>query len=311
MADSRGHWSDVYSRSAVTDVSWFEAEPHRSLELIAAAEVGADAPIIDVGGGASVLVDRLLNRGHRDVTVLDVAQDALAVSRSRLGERAGQVDWLVADLLTWRAERRYRLWHDRAVFHFLADPADRDHYREALRAALAPGGHVVVGTFAADGPADCSGLPTHRYTVESLAAQFPNYQLVQAVRDVHRTPAGSIQPFSWILLTSPHPRAPPPSRPGRGSLAGPDPAGAVRSRHTPPRPRPIVADELTDRRSMAQSSVTSRRVLDHRASQNSCRTSSGQADEAMTLWGPGCTGNPAAGTITMPQGATSTNRLPQ
>jgi hypothetical protein len=155
---------------------------------------------VDVGGGASVLVDRLLDAGYRDLTVLDVAAAALDRARTRLGSRAGRVTWLVADLLTWVPARRYRVWHDRAVFHFLTAAAARDRYREVLHHALVPGGHVAVGTFAADGPTSCSGLPTARYGPDELAAQVPGYRVVHRRREVHRTPSGGIQPFTWLLL---------------------------------------------------------------------------------------------------------------
>lgn len=203
MSDSSTHWRDVYSRLAVTEVSWFQAHPEFSLELITAAGVRADEPIIDIGGGASVLADRLLERGHHDITVLDIAAEALANSQRRLGEHAAEVAWVAANLLTWQPPRRYRLWHDRAVFHFLTNAVDRDRYRQMLEAALAPGGHVVIGTFAEDGPTRCSNLPTARYSSEELAAQFPGLQTVRTGREEHRTPAGNIQTFSWVLLSAP------------------------------------------------------------------------------------------------------------
>jgi hypothetical protein len=134
------------------------------------------------------------------LTVLDFAAEALAVSRDRLGIDGDRVDWIVADLLTWQPARRYQLWHDRAVFHFLTDPADRDRYRQVLHRALAPGGHVVIGTFADDGPTQCSGLPTARYSFDELAAQFPGLDVVNAVMDEHHTPAGGVQPLNWMLF---------------------------------------------------------------------------------------------------------------
>jgi trans-aconitate methyltransferase len=196
----RGHWDAVYERWATTDVSWFQREPIRSLELIATTGAAAEDPIIDVGGGASTLVDRLLDGGHTDVTVLDIADSALAASRSRLGSAGDQVRWVVADVLTWQPNRQYLVWHDRAVFHFLTDQADREGYRQVLNAALAPGGSVVVGTFAADGPTSCSGLPAARYASGELAEQFPDLDVMTAVREEHVTPAGRVQPFTWLLL---------------------------------------------------------------------------------------------------------------
>ncbi len=196
-----GYWDEVYHRSAATDVSWYQRDPTCSMDLIAAAGVGPNEPIIDVGGGASVLADKLLDADHRDVTVLDVAAHAMAAARARLGPRGNQVQWITADLLAWRPPRRYRVWHDRAVFHFLTEPNDRDRYRAVLGQALGPDGYVVIGTFAADGPTSCSGLPTARYDPDGLAAQFPELHTVRVAREEHHTPAGRIQPFTWLQMT--------------------------------------------------------------------------------------------------------------
>ena len=194
----------MYARRSVVEVSWYEPTADQSLTLITEAGLAADAPIIDVGAGASVLVDQLLQAGYSDVAALDVAADALTVSRGRLGADGDRVDWIVADLLTWQPARRYQLWHDRAVFHFLTDPAHRDRYRQILHRALAPGGHVVIGAFADDGPIQCSGLPTARYSVDELAAQFPGLDAVHTVRDEHHTPTGGVQPFNWVLFAERH-----------------------------------------------------------------------------------------------------------
>jgi hypothetical protein len=197
-----GYWDEVYRRSAATDVSWFQPEPTVSLELIAMANVALADPIIDVGGGASALVDRLLDAGHEDVTVLDVAADVLGLARRRLGPRSVRASWIVHDLLTWRPDRRYRIWHDRAVFHFLTEHTDRDQYRAVLRHALSEDGRVVIATFAADGPTTCSGLPTARYSPDELADQFPDLKVVETRREEHLTPAGHLQPFTWLLMNS-------------------------------------------------------------------------------------------------------------
>jgi len=197
----RDHWDAVYGRNQADAVSWFQADPATSLDLIRAAGAAWDAALIDVGGGASVLADRLVEHGFTDISVLDVAGPALAVARERLGEAAGGIDWIVADLLAWKPARRYALWHDRAVFHFLTDPADRDRYRRVLDAALDEGGHVVIGTFASDGPRQCSGLPTAGYDPDALAGQFPNLRVVRQLREEHRTPWNAVQPFTWLLLT--------------------------------------------------------------------------------------------------------------
>ncbi|MEY9858887.1 hypothetical protein ABH935_004510 [Catenulispora sp. GAS73] len=196
-----GHWDTVYRDKQPEQVSWFQTDPAMSLELIAAASPRTDDPLIDVGAGASVLVDRLLDRGHTHLSVLDVAESGLAAARDRLGTRGAEVEWIVADLLAWKPPRRYALWHDRAVFHFLTESADRDRYRQVLNQALADGGHAVIGTFAADGPQQCSGLPTARYTPDDLAEQFPGLRVLDSRREEHRTPWDAVQPFTWLLLT--------------------------------------------------------------------------------------------------------------
>ena len=166
----KDHWERLYRDKHEREVSWHQDRPLMSLRLIEQAGVGPEEPIIDVGGGASHLVDHLLERGHRDVTVLDLAGAALAQARTRLGEHAAPVHWIEADATAWQPERTYRLWHDRAVFHFLTEPGDRAAYVERLRAAVPAGGHAVIATFAPGGPHQCSGLPVVRYSPESLQA---------------------------------------------------------------------------------------------------------------------------------------------
>jgi trans-aconitate methyltransferase len=194
------HWDDVYRSRAVDEVSWFQREPVLSLELIRETGLTPEQSIVDVGGGASVLVDRLVDQGARDVTVVDVAETALQVSRDRLGAAGSGVTWLVQDLLRWQPERIYDVWHDRAVFHFLTDDGDRDRYRATLEVGLAQGGHMVIAAFADDGPTHCSGQPVARYSPRVLAAEFPFLRLVRAVREEHHTPGGAVQPFTWLLL---------------------------------------------------------------------------------------------------------------
>jgi SAM-dependent methyltransferase len=203
-ADAR-HWDDVYDRVGADRVSWYETDPAVSTELIAAAGDARGArvrSVVDVGGGASVLVDELLDAGIEDVTVLDLSAHALDVSRRRLGPRGDAVRWVNGDVRSWRPVRRFDLWHDRAVFHFLTEPAGRDAYRSVLREALEPRGHLVVGTFAADGPTRCSGLPVARYDAAALAAQFPGMRVVEERRVEHVTPAGAGQPFTGLLLAA-------------------------------------------------------------------------------------------------------------
>ncbi len=197
--EAAGHWDEIYRRRPPTEVSWYQDEPTVSLALLDALGVTPEEPIIDVGGGASVLVDRLLDRGFGDVSVLDVSAAALAHARHRLGERAPHVHWLRDDVLAWRPERRYEIWHDRAVFHFLVEEDQRTAYLAALRAALTPEARVVIGTFAGDGPQRCSGLPVRRYEPGDLASVFgAEFELVEHRRDEHHTPGGTEQPFTWV-----------------------------------------------------------------------------------------------------------------
>lgn len=179
-------------------MSWFQGEPTVSLELVAHLGVERSAAVIDVGGGASPLVDHLVAAGFGDVTVLDVSVVALEEARRRVGPHA-PVRWVGEDLLAWHPSRRYGLWHDRAVFHFLVDDADRARYVATLTEALEDGAGVVMATFAPDGPEYCSGLPVCRYSPEALAAALgPGFTLVASRRELHTTPAGVAQPFTWI-----------------------------------------------------------------------------------------------------------------
>ncbi|MCW2888910.1 MAG: hypothetical protein QOE54_4036 [Streptosporangiaceae bacterium] len=191
-----GDWDAAYLDRG-SNVSWFQAEPQMSLQLIEHL-ANADTAIIDVGGGTSFLVDRLIGRGFSDLSVLDVSQTALETVRRRVSADA-PVTWLCADLLTWRPQRHYGLWHDRAVFHFLTDPSDRDAYLAALRTALEPGGSVVLATFAADGPEYCSGLPVARYSAGELTCLLgEGFTIVETRSEHHTTPSGGDQPFTWI-----------------------------------------------------------------------------------------------------------------
>ena len=198
MNSRQSHWENVYATRAADSVSWFQMSARPSLDMIQATGIGTDATIVDIGGGASVLVDELLDAGFGDVTVLDVAEPALAVSKSRLGPRAAGVHWIVADILSWSPERSYELWHDRAVFHFLTEENDRATYRSLVEKALRPRGWLILATFATDGPERCSGLPVHRWSPEALASEFgAQFQLVESAREEHRTPAGTVQAFTW------------------------------------------------------------------------------------------------------------------
>jgi SAM-dependent methyltransferase len=198
---TKAHWEAVYRTSGVRDVSWYQPEPEVSLELIDDLGVGRDDAILDVGGGASSLAARLLARGFSDITVLDVSTRALELAREDLRAEAARVHWIARDLLRWSPQRRYDLWHDRAVLHFLVEGAERERYLETLRSATRAGAKVVIGTFAADGPARCSGLPVARYDVDGLASAVGDAFVTRTTRrEEHRTPGGSVQPFTWVAL---------------------------------------------------------------------------------------------------------------
>ena len=199
--ERREHWDRIYRRNAPSELSWYQTEPTISLELIRRVAPDLEWPIIDVGGGASTLVDGLLDAGYRDVTVLDLSGAALAVARARLGERAASVRWVEANVLAAPlAPAAYAVWHDRAVFHFLTEPRDRAAYVAAAHAAVRCGGHVIVASFALDGPTRCSGLDVVRYSPDSMHAQFgAGFRLLDSVRDEHHTPSGAIQAFTYCL----------------------------------------------------------------------------------------------------------------
>lgn len=195
------HWETVYERTPADAVSWFQPSAERSRALIQRVAPDRDAPIIDVGGGASVLVDELLRLGYRNLTVLDLAGSALDIARARLGTAASSVNWVEGDVRTVRLpESEYAVWHDRAVFHFLTAAADREKYVAQVRHSVRPGGFVIVATFAEDGPAKCSGLPVARYSAESLHHEFGgSFDLVAAEEERHQTPTGTQQSFIYCL----------------------------------------------------------------------------------------------------------------
>jgi SAM-dependent methyltransferase len=198
---AKAHWEQVYATRAATEVSWYQPHAEHSLALMRAAGVGAAARIIDVGGGASTLVDDLLDAGYRDITVLDLSANALAVARARLGPRAARVHWLEADVLEADLpEQGYDVWHDRAVFHFLTAAADRRAYVRQVLRAVRPGGLVIVATFAEDGPTRCSGLEVMRYDAHGLHAEFgAPFTLLAHTSEAHQTPAGRVQQFTYCL----------------------------------------------------------------------------------------------------------------
>ncbi|RSM85220.1 class I SAM-dependent methyltransferase [Kibdelosporangium aridum] len=203
------HWNTVYDTKGEDGVSWYQATPAVTLELLDTLRIGHDASVIDLGGGASVVVDHLLARQFTDVSLLDVSKVALDNTKARLGPAAEQVHWLHRDIFDWTPERRYDLWHDRAVFHFLIDEHERDSYLHVLRSGTAPDGKVIIATFDTHGPTHCSGLPVVRYNATELAQIFaPHFHLLDTRSEEHLTPAGLVQPFTWVALTPSPDRSP-------------------------------------------------------------------------------------------------------
>ena len=217
MVGAAEHWDTAYSHGDTTR-SWFQHQPAASLQMIDLSTVSPDDSVIDVGGGASVLVDALLDRGFGDVTVLDVCPAGLDIARRRLGSAADQVHWLATDILTWHPHRTYRVWHDGAVFHFLTTGPAQRQYLHALHAATMTNAVAIFGCFAPDGPQQCSGLPVARYRPAELAAVLgKGWKLRAADREQHTTPTGAIQPFIWATFA----RQPADSSPaGAGSSGG-------------------------------------------------------------------------------------------
>ncbi|MEI6252916.1 MAG: class I SAM-dependent methyltransferase [Mycobacteriaceae bacterium] len=193
-------WDDAYAQGESTR-SWFEADPAMSLRMIDAAGAAADASVVDVGGGTSRLVDSLLARGHHDVTVVDISEAALHIAQERLGQDAAQVTWIHTDICAWSPARVFDVWHDRAVMHFLTSVGDQRRYRRALDAASRPGTVAVFGCFASDGPTHCSGLPVVRRDPPELAEFLgAEWSLVAQDRELHATPGGAVQPFTWAAF---------------------------------------------------------------------------------------------------------------
>jgi ubiquinone/menaquinone biosynthesis C-methylase UbiE len=196
---SKEHWEKVYTTKATDTVSWFQPHADLSLDLIKATGVSHDAAIIDVGGGASTLVDDLLVNGYTDLSVLDLSAAALAAAQKRLGSRASKVQWIEADVTKADLpDYRFDVWHDRAVFHFLTSAEDRAAYVQTVFRAVKPGGHVIVATFAEDGPNRCSGLPVMRYRADELHAEFGEaFSLLSHQKEAHHTPSGKVQRFVY------------------------------------------------------------------------------------------------------------------
>ena len=199
MFDRKAHWENIYQEKSPLDVSWFQKEPALSLELIRNTQVANNEAIIDVGGGASVLVDYLCKEGFTNLAVLDISGTALSYAKKRLGDFAQNVEWYESDIIQFNAPHQFSLWHDRAVFHFLANKSDRNNYVEALINALRPGGHAIIAAFAIGGPEKCSGLDIVQYDAAKLVAELGgDFELVEERSEVHITPADKEQTFVYF-----------------------------------------------------------------------------------------------------------------
>jgi SAM-dependent methyltransferase len=198
QAKRKEHWEAIYQSKRETEVSWYQTEPHLSLELITSVSPARDGRIIDVGGGASVLVDRLLDLPFKKIAVLDISETALGKAWARLGERAKRVRWVIADVTEAPDLGTFDIWHDRAVFHFLTDAADRRKYVALARQTVPGGGHLIVAVFADEGPKRCSDLNVCRYNAETIAVELGDgFSLVREAAETHITPWGSTQSFFY------------------------------------------------------------------------------------------------------------------
>jgi len=199
--DSKDHWENVYTTKQSDDVSWFQPHAEQSLKIIHDLKLVKSSSILDVGGGASTLVDDLLALGYSDLSVLDLSDAALKVAQVRLGKKSQQVRWLVQDVTQLKLEKHsIDLWHDRAVFHFLTSESDRNKYIRSVLHAVKPGGHVIVATFAQDGPEKCSGLPVKRYSADELHSEFGQpFELLGHEKETHQTPFGTSQSFTYCF----------------------------------------------------------------------------------------------------------------
>jgi SAM-dependent methyltransferase len=195
---SQQHWEAVYRGRAPELVTWYQEHPALSLSFIAATGLGSGAGVVDVGGGCSLLTDYLIDQGYTNITVLDLSSIAMGYARQRLGDRAEEVTWIEGDVLEYRFHTTFDVWHDRAVFHFLTDPADQERYVDSLNDAVPIGGHVIIATFGLDGPETCSGLPVQRYGPEMLRQTLgPGFETVGFQTEIHHAPTGVAQQFLY------------------------------------------------------------------------------------------------------------------
>ena len=200
--DAKNHWEELYHSTSPGKVSWYQENPATSLDFIEKTGLPKEAPILDVGSGASTLVDQLLLRGYRNLALLDVSTRALLLTRQRLGGKATDVAWHHGDVTRYSLPEQYSLWHDRAAFHFLVDPSDRRAYVTSLRQGLRPQGHLILATFAVGGPTRCSGLDVTQYDTQKITTELgQDFRLIETLEELHQTPAGVEQLFSYFWFT--------------------------------------------------------------------------------------------------------------
>lgn len=199
--DNKTHWDDIYNRKKFSEVTWFQPEPKVSMQLISNLNLSLNANILDAGGGASTLVDKLLDQGFQDISVIDLSENALNQSKNRLGATASNISWIVGDITNYDFQVKFDLWHDRAVFHFLISKDDQENYIVNLNKCLDVGSFFIISTFAEDGPLKCSGLEIVRYSKEELVNKFAgNFELIDFQKETHVSPGGMEQKFNyWVF----------------------------------------------------------------------------------------------------------------
>ena len=199
MSDSKKHWEQIYSAKAPLEVSWYQKNTTLSIQFIRNTHIALDAPIIDVGGGASVLVDNLSDQGYSNISVLDISSTAIKHAQERLGRKASKIEWFIQDITQFAPPHNFSLWHDRAVFHFLTEKSERDDYVKAVKRTLDLDGHLIIAAFAIGGPAKCSGLSIVQYDAKRLLAELGDeFNLVEEMDELHMTPANKQQKFSYF-----------------------------------------------------------------------------------------------------------------
>lgn len=199
MPDKKAHWEKVYDSKSPLEVSWHQAEPTISLQLIRNTRISLDQPVIDIGGGASTLVDHLCAENYSNIGVLDISAKALSYAQERLGSRASKIEWYEEDITSFNPPHPFSVWHDRAVFHFLTEESDRKNYIKTMKQSLKPNGHLIIAAFAIGGPEKCSGLDIVQYNAEKLSAEIgKNFDLIEQISEVHVTPGNQQQNFLYF-----------------------------------------------------------------------------------------------------------------